>query len=171
MFGLIVLAIVASAGIIILDKMKKIKDLRKVFLVFTIASLICLLPAQTYWHRYLSNVDNSGKILEEDHIKLAKYLKREYNRVYVVGDFTPKYKADVRDIYGYLLCDYEVININEGIELDIKGEKTALITTEDMDITVNGLEEKDIGMSYIKLYVSEEKSEKLQIDLNKRVQE
>ncbi|MCI8620620.1 MAG: hypothetical protein HFJ50_02065 [Clostridia bacterium] len=162
-----ILASLVSLGIIILKKTKHIKDLKKVFLVFTISGLICLLPAQTYWHRYLSNVDNSGKVLEEDHIKLAKYLKREYNKVYVVGDFTPKYKADVRDIYGYLICDYEVIYIENSVDLDISGEKTALITTEDLDITVNGAEEKDLGTKYVKLYVSEGDNERLQVSLNK----
>lgn len=150
---------------IVLYKLKKLKSIKQTYLIITIASLIVLFPAQTHWHKHLSNTDNFGLELEADYITIAENIKREYNRVYVVVTPGEIYNNHVQDIYGYLISDYEIIDIATGFERDIQGQKIAIIIQEDVKANIKGVAEKDIRTKHIKLYTSEGTNDKLQISL------
>lgn len=158
-------AIAVSIGIISLYKMHKLKNIKKTYIMITIIGLIILLPAQTHWHRHLSNIDNFGKELERDYVAIAENIKREYNRVYVIVTPGEIYNNHVQDIYGYIISDYEIIDIKSGFEREISGQKIAIIIQEDVKAKIVGANEKDINTKHIKLYTSEGTNEKLQITL------
>ena len=157
-----------TVGIIILSKINKLKDLKKIYTIFTIIGLIGLLPVQYHWHKYQSNIDNMGNMLEPDYVIIADYLKRDYDKVYVVSAETPNFRANVQDVYGYLMCNYEVVDLKEEVDRDMTGQKVALIFIKDFDIVIEGVEPKDLNTQYVKLYTNDgNNSERLKIRLDK----
>lgn len=107
-------------------------------------------------------------MLEPDFIIISDYLKRDYDRVYIVGEPTPNFKSNVQDIYGYLMCNYEIVELREEVDMDITRQKVALIFIKDFDIIIEGLEPKDLNTQYVKIYTNDgSNSERLKIRLDK----
>lgn len=101
MFALIAIAM------IVLTKLNKIKDVKKVYIMLTVIGLIVLMPINSFWHLHQANSNFAGEQLQQDYIKIADYIKRDYDIVYIIDC---KDKTSIQRIYGYLFTDYSVID-------------------------------------------------------------
>lgn len=160
---LMLIASFVATGIIILHKMGKIKNIKKIFVGFVIIGLVGIAPVNWYWNIMQSNIDCGGKKFKPEFVKVSEYIKRDYDKVYIINYASPKYGAEMRSIYGYLFTDYELIKKGE-TNLNINDKKIAVITTEDFDGKIDGLEQVEIGTSNIKVYTNFNNSENLRIE-------
>ena len=158
----IVMFALVAVGMIVLSKLNKIKDVKKAYIVLTVLGLIVLMPINSFWHLHQSNSDIGGKKFETDFITVSEYIKRDYDKVYIINYSSSKYGLGMRSIYGKLFTDYDVISTNTE-KLDIEGKKVLVLVTEDFDGEIKGVSEIDIGTEYIKVYTNLEKNENLQV--------
>ncbi len=95
-------------------------------------------------------------LLKQDYVKLANFLKMDYDKVYAY--YLPTYY-----FFGILTCDYKKIENNNGIEEDTTNKKVAVIVTHDYQGEITGAKKVDIGTKYIDVYVSDNSSDVLKV--------
>lgn len=183
----IIMLAVITVSIIILNKLKQIQDLKQVYLLLTITVLVILFPTKSLLDIHHSNVSCGGEVLRPEFIKIAEYIDRDYEQVYISGNWSPMCRFCLQPIYGYLKCNYRIIDISKEIDryvntftknkfklvdeeneinTDAVGKTVALIVTKDFDISVKGLKKVELNNTFIDLYVSEGICEELKISLN-----
>ena len=132
--------LVATAAMIALYKKNKIKNIKTAYIALTIIGLIILFPIQSYWHIYQANSNFSGRRLRSDYVKVAEFIKEAYDtgyldkqkdKIYIVKNFTQKSVMDLRNLYGFLNVDYQLIDISEEVKIDIDGKKALLVVPKD----------------------------------------
>lgn len=150
-----------AVAMIVLSKLDKIKDVKKAFTTLTVIGLIGLMPVNSFWHIYQSNRNCGGTKFKPEFIEVSEYIKRDYDKVYIINYMSRKYGMEMRSIYGYLFTDYELIEPDENI-IDIKGKRIAVITTEDFDGEIDGAN-LSFETAEIKVYTSSNESETLKV--------
>lgn len=141
-FGVAIITalLLTTITVIALYKKNKIKNIKTSYITLTIVGLIILFPIQSYWHIYQANINFSGRRLKPDYVKVAEYIKEMYDteylnkekdKVYIVKNFTQKSVMDLRNLYGFLNVDYQLIDISEEVKIDIDGKKALLVIPKD----------------------------------------
>lgn len=152
----------AVIALIVLSKLNQVKDIKKVYVILTVIGLVGLMPINSFWHLRQSNRDCGGAKFKPEFIAVSDYIKRDYDKVYIINYASHKYGMEMRSIYGYLFTDYELIEPDEN-NIDIKDKKVAVITTEDFDGEISGVE-LGFETAEIKVYISSEESETLKVN-------
>lgn len=94
-----------------------------------------------------------GNITKPDFVKVSEYIKRDYDKVYIVKNFAQKSGFDIKNIYGHLISDYQLIDISEEVNLDIDGkDKVVVIIPKEFEITIKGANKLDIETEHIDMY-------------------
>lgn len=163
--SLMVLLALVSAIIIILNKTNYIKDIKNVFIILTILGLIVICPV-SYRIHLNSNKEIGLKAFEPDFVKVANYIDRDYDKVYML-QFSSGYNRNVRTGFINLISGYKVIDLekeDETIE-NIENKKVIIITSKDFLGTIEGADKKDIGTQYIDIYESDREYQTLKIEV------
>ncbi len=138
---------------LLLKRDEIVKTLKSYTVLYAIL-LILILPINLDIPAQLSSVALKGNIRQKDYVKLANFLKNDYEKVYA-------YHLDSYFFYGTLQTDYE--KCYDLKELDLEGGKVAIIVNKDFARTIEGAEEVDIKTETISLYVGEENSTNIHI--------
>ena len=147
--------------LIVLSKLDKIKDVKKAFTVFTIVGLIGLMPVNCFWHIYQSNSNCGGAKFKPQFVVVSEYIKRDYDTVYIINYDSHKYGMGMRSIYGYLFTNYKLIEPGEN-NIDIKDKTVALITTEDFEGEIEGVQ-LGFETAEIKVYINSGENQTLKV--------
>lgn len=94
-----------------------------------------------------------GNRTKADFVKVAEYIKRDYDKVYIVKNYAQKSGLDIKNIYGHLISDYQLIDISEEVNLDIdKNDKVVVIIPKEFEITITGANKINLDTEYIDMY-------------------
>ena len=103
-----------------------------------------------------TNVIAGGKTIQDDSIKIAKYLnENDYEYVYYVCQNSTDKEGYLRNVYGYIKQPYQLIQENDIKILSGDKRKAALLCTEKLQNSVHELQEIDLNNEKIYLYIIE----------------
>ena len=159
----IIFAIIALIAII-LNKLKKVKDIRKIFIPVLILTCIVILPFQCIFQVGFSRDGFAGKALKGDFVAMSNYIKRDYEKVYLVQG-EDDISLFIRAFFGYSMTDYEVINWEDGdTNIEIKDKKVAVIISNKFEGNLSGVAKKEVGLTHMSVYENEEGAENLKVE-------
>ena len=149
---------------LVLWKKNKIKDIKKIYTIYLIIAIILIFPVNCFWHLRQSNSDTKGKILREDFNKVANYIQREYDRVYLIKLDSSDNEC-MRRIFSYLISDFETISVEDSRLIEINDKKVVIIVSKDFKGSIIGANKKNIDTDNIDIYTSDKEYEELKIEL------
>ena len=120
--------------------------------------LLFIIPINSKVFQWWSNIHLNGETLISDHIKLAKFLKQDYDKVYA-------FNLDEYYFFGTLNCDYEKYFKSPVLEENTEDKKVAIIMIKNTAVTTEGVKKVDIGTGHFDVYVSDENYSKLHMEL------
>ena len=135
----------------------KIKNLATVFSKVLIIIGLILLPADINIPINASNDLRRGSVMEEEYIKLAKYIKLDYDKVYA-------YNLRDYNFFGQVISDYKKIGGSDTINIDTTNDKVILIVEKDSESKIAGAHKVDVGLKYLDIYVSNENDNNITIN-------
>ena len=149
----------------VLWKLNKIKNIKKTYIILFMTAIILSFPVNCFWHLRQSNSDTMGKVLKGDFIKVADFLKRDYDKVYILKIPTGENEC-VRRIYAYLITDYELLEPEDNKTIDIDNKNIAVIVSKDFNGNLTGVKKTEIMTDKIDVYTSDKESKELIINMN-----
>ena len=107
-----------------------------------------------------------GNKTKPDFVKVAEYVKRDYDKVYIVKNSVQESGLNIKNIYGYLMSDYQLIDISEEVRLDIdSNDKVIVILPKEFQITINGANKIELETEYIDVYENIPNNREIKINL------
>ncbi len=153
--------------IIAITKFTKFKDLKKIYILLATISLIIILPEHAILNLSMSNQALGGKMLKADFVTIADYIKRDYDRVYIVSE-DEALSIFMRSYFGYSISDFEVIKEKDGNrEIDIEAKKTIVLVANNFKGRLEGVSKKEINTTHIYVYENEAESSILKVEFSK----
>ncbi len=157
--GLLIIEIILVIVLLWLELKRrgKIKN-TNIYIAGFVVFLLFIIPINSKVFQWWSNIHLNGETLISDHIKLAKFLKQDYDKVYA-------FNLDEYYFFGTLNCDYEKYFKSPVLEENTEDKKVAIIMIKNTAVTTEGVKKVDIGTGHFDVYVSDENYSKLHMEL------
>lgn len=140
-----------------LKKKEKINNFNNKFLKLLIIVALIILPVNLVIPVISSNVWRKGKELEPDYVKLAKYIGRDYDKVYA-------YNLIDYNFFGQVISDYKKEHRSKHLEIDTSKERVLVIVNKDSNWKIEGAYKLNTDMEYFDIYESSTDSNFLKIN-------
>ena len=148
--------------LLILCILKKIANIKAMYIKLFIVVTIILFPLNYYMNiTFISNKIYKGEELKPEFVKVANFIKQDYDKVYLINVSSP-----ARAVYGYLQCDYKPIGLGAESNIDISNEKIAVIVPSEYNVLIEGANQVDLEIEKLKVYISDREFDSLHIKLN-----